>query len=57
MNGFYNKNNIMKNMKKVVIPLRMNGFYNCKKQGRRTNCKVVIPLRMNGFYNAIAAVS
>ena len=40
----------------VVIPLRMNGFYNNKKQVNAKLKKVVIPLRMNGFYNFVLSI-
>ena len=36
---------------KVVIPSRMNGFYNCGSAIITSCTSVVIPSRMNGFYN------
>ena len=35
----------------VVIPSRMNGFYNALMASARKKGSVVIPSRMNGFYN------
>ena len=42
---------------KVVIPSRMNGFYNSASAILSSCTKVVIPSRMNGFYNYTEALA